>query len=170
MPALLSCLSAFDARDVNAADAPFLARLYASTRPDLIGNGDANPAFADALVAMHQRMQAADYLSRFPQARYLLLHAHGEPVGRIVTSHAARCLHLVDIALLPQARGKGIGSAAVRALQHWATRHDAALTLTVQAANTGARRLYQRLGFEGDSMAGRLRWTPPDFISSEQDL
>lgn len=156
-------LHAFGARPPETADAPFLARLYASTRLDLLGSGRADPTLAASIMSMQQRLQAADYRDRFPDAIYLILQQAGEPVARIVLDHGALALRLVDIALLPHARGRGMGSALLRALQEWAAAHRLPLTLSVHRSNPNARRLYLDLGFRierADEHADALCWQP----------
>lgn len=45
-------------------------------------------------------------------------------------------------------RGRGLGTALLDAVDHWAREHDAThVQLTVAAANGGARSLYSRVGF-----------------------
>jgi ribosomal protein S18 acetylase RimI-like enzyme len=170
---LAAYLRAFGARAVAPGDAPFLARLYASTRQDLLGSGGADPSLVASLMSMQQRLQGADYRERFPDAIYLILQDAGEPVARIVVDHGLQAVRLVDIGLLPQARGRGTGSAVLRALQRWAAEHRLALTLSVHRNNPQARRLYLGLGFRiehAGEHADELRWQParPDFICTEQ--
>ena len=144
---LLSTLAPLHARHAGPADAPFLARLYAATRPDLLGDGSAEPAFAAGLVAMHQRLQLADYRARFPDAEIVLLEQDGAPFARLAIDCNEERVRLVDIALLPEARGRGAGSRILRALQAWAAGAGLPLSLSVQAANPRAHRLYLALGF-----------------------
>ncbi len=143
LPGLLQPLRA---RAPHDGDAGFLARLYASTRMDL-HSVTADPAFVASLVAMQQRLQAAGYRQQVPDARYLLLEQDGAPCGRIVVDAGAGALRLVDIALLPERRGQGLGSHILRALQGCAAHHAVPLTLAVHHANPQARRLYATLGF-----------------------
>lgn len=156
-------LHAFGARAPRSADAPFLARLYASTRLDLLGSGRADPTLAASIMSMQQRLQGADYRERFPDAIYLVLQEGGEPVARIVVDQGPLALRLVDIALLPPARGRGMGSAVLRALQQWAAAHRLPLTLSVHRTNPNARRLYLNLGFRiehAGEHAEALSWQP----------
>jgi ribosomal protein S18 acetylase RimI-like enzyme len=55
-----------------------------------------------------------------------------------------------DVHVTPTARGAGLGSALVETLAELGREHGhAKLTLEVSATNTGAIRLYRRLGFAG---------------------
>ncbi|MEG1329757.1 MAG: GNAT family N-acetyltransferase, partial [Janthinobacterium sp.] len=70
----------------------------------------------------------------------------------------------VDIAILPDEQGRGAGSAVLRGLQALAGAQRLALTLAVNRANTGARRLYRRLGFRPDAedaLQEQLAWRAP---------
>ena len=161
-------LAPFHARASREDDAPFLARLYASTRADLLGDGSADPAFAAALIAMQQRLQLADYRARFPAAEILLLAQDGAPYARIVVDSNAARVRLVDIAVLPEARGHGAGSRILRALQAHAASLSLPLCLSVHRGNAGARRLYLALGFVPDdagamenTAAEALQWRAP---------
>jgi ribosomal protein S18 acetylase RimI-like enzyme len=138
------------ARPPGDGDADFLARLYASTRMDL-HSVTADPGFVASLIAMQQRFQAAGYRNDFPDASYLLLEREGGPCGRIVVDAGLHALRLVDIALLPDARGQGLGSHILRALQLCAERAGLPLTLSVHHSNPQARRLYLALGFQSSS-------------------
>jgi GNAT superfamily N-acetyltransferase len=132
------------------SDADFLAHLYASTRTDL-ASCTADPALVASLIAMQQRLQGADYHQRFPDAVHLVLEQRGVRCGRLVLDARSDGIRLVDIALLPQARGDGLGRHILTALQRWAASRASPLTLAVHHANARARRLYLSLGFQSHS-------------------
>lgn len=158
---LAAHLDVFRARPPGPDDEPFLARLYASTRPDLAGNGSADPALLASLMAMQQRLQARDYRQRWPRAETLLLSRGGAPQARIVVDTDAQRIRLIDIAVLPEARGGGLGSALLRLLQQWAALQGLPLDLAVHHGNERARRLYLALGFglvQHGAAADELRW------------
>jgi ribosomal protein S18 acetylase RimI-like enzyme len=159
-PNLSDYLDAFHPRAPNDADAVFLARLYASTRSDL-HSITADPAFVASIIEMQQRLQAAGYRQAFPGAEYLVLAWQGAPIGRIVVDISERELLLVDIAILPELRGQGLGSRILRALQQCAAGRALALALSVHHSNPQARRLYLALGFEPGArgeLSERMIW------------
>lgn len=57
-------------------------------------------------------------------------------------------IHINNVAILPELRGRGIGTALMRRVMEEARRLGAKrATLEVRASNEGARKLYERLGF-----------------------
>lgn len=156
-------LGRFGARVPLPADADFLAALYASTRPDLLGKGGADPELVASLMGMQRRLQGADYARRFPGAITLLLHLGVEPAARIVVYQTAQSVRLVDLAVAPALRGRGMGTGILRSLQHWAQLHALPLQLAVSHGNAGAQRLYRSLGFvveRADTQSAQLVWLP----------
>lgn len=63
-------------------------------------------------------------------------------------------LHIVELQLLPEMQGKGIGSAVVRHLIQHGAGLGLPVTLSVVPANPRAQRLYERLGFEVTGVEG----------------
>ena len=148
-------------RDAEAADEAFLAALYRSTRSDLLAML-ADPRYVDGIIAMQRQAQVLGYRTRYPDARYQVLELDGEPAGRLVTADLDDALRVVDIAVMPWARGRGVASDTVRRLQDQAGRQGRAMTLAVRADNRVARRLYAALGFadeeDGDAVVIQMRW------------
>ena len=81
----------------------------------------------------------------FPAAASHIVEVDGTAAGWAVVAPTPHGLHLVDIMVLPELRGKGIGSAAIEAVA--ATSPGNAVRLEVNPMNHGAIRLYERLGF-----------------------
>ncbi|MFN3790197.1 N-acetyltransferase family protein [Massilia sp.] len=155
-------LAALRIRPALPLDEAFFLALYRSTRDDLLGLL-ADPRYVDGIIAMQQQMQVAGYRSSYPDALYQVLELDGDPVGRLVTAGVPGALRVVDIAVMPQARGRGVAGEALRRLQEQAAREGRELTLAVRTDNHGARRLYAALGFTVEAEeAGRLqlRWRP----------
>jgi ribosomal protein S18 acetylase RimI-like enzyme len=120
-----------------------------------------------AFLRMQGEAQDADYRRKWPDARYLVVEVDGEPVGRLyrrdIVDEDPPELRLMDIALLPQWRNRGIGSALLDALLAEATARGLTVTLHVERWNP-ARTLYERLGFVDrgeDDVYGRMEWCPP---------
>ena len=150
-------------RPADPSDEPFFAELYRSTRDDL-RMLVADPRYIDGMIDMQRNAQVAGYRARYPEAAYEVLELDGVAAGRLVTAAVDGALRVVDIAVMPCARGRGVASETLRRVQHLAAREGRDVTLGVGMHNHGARRLYAALGFVPEGEEGvslQLRWTMP---------
>lgn len=153
-------LATLHIRPAQPSDEAFFLALYRSTRDDLLGLL-ADPRYVEGIIAMQQQMQVAGYRSSYPEAAYEVLELGGVPVGRLVTASVPGAVRVVDIAVMPQARGQGVAGEALRRLQRQAAPDGRDVTLAVRTDNPGARRLYAALGFTletEDAVRLELRW------------
>lgn len=129
-------------------DLPFLRALYASTREaEFAATGMPRPQ-VDALLGQQFEAQHAHYRRQFTGAEFdLVLDRAGEPIGRLYLDERDDELRVIDIALLPGSRGRGIGGAILRDVLDRARRAGKAVRVHVERTNA-ALRLYLRLGFE----------------------
>lgn len=95
----------------------------------------------------------ADTLTNPPRIHVLLAELDGRPVGYAAyfwaysTFLARPTLYLEDIFVLPEARGRGVGRALIRALARQALRHDCGrMEWLVLAWNRPAIAFYEGLG------------------------
>ena len=127
-------------------DGDFLASLYGSTRrPELTGLGWSQTE-VDDFIRMQFAAQASHFRRAFPRAAYSVICVKGERAGRLVVDRPGREVIIVDLSLLPEFRGKGIGGGLVRRLLDEA---DAA-RLPVRChvlRGSDARRFWERAGF-----------------------
>jgi [ribosomal protein S18]-alanine N-acetyltransferase len=72
----------------------------------------------------------------------------GEIVGYVICARYDEAYHVMDIAVDPDHRREGIGSALIEAVVERAGA-DANYTLEVRVSNLGAIALYERYGFRG---------------------
>ena len=72
----------------------------------------------------------------------------GEVVGYIDFWEVGPELHLINIAVRPELRRQGIGSAMMEFLLRYAQRKAFEIYLDVRASNAGAIALYERFGFK----------------------
>ncbi|GIT78838.1 hypothetical protein LLS1_05070 [Leifsonia sp. LS1] len=129
-------------RAATPADDPFLRHLFLdSRRAEFTGLPESQ---LDPLLAMQYRAHAADRRARHPRAETFVITSADEPVGSVTVDRDGGRMHLVDIAVLSAHRGRGIASEILGELVR-TTEHA---TLTVWRLNTGARRLYERFGFQ----------------------
>ncbi len=97
-------------RRITEADLPFLARVYASTRAEELAvvttMTDAQKA---AFLAAQFQLQHAHYQKYYPEADWLVTMRDGEDVGRLYIERWPSQHRIIDIAFLPEHRGKGYG-------------------------------------------------------------
>jgi GNAT superfamily N-acetyltransferase len=149
-------------RPVGPGDEPFLYLVYASTRADELALVDWDEAQKDAFVRMQFTAQHRYYHEQFPDAAYQIILVDGQPGGRLYVERAVDEVLIVDIALLPEYRGRGIGTHLLHALQAEAALAGKPLRIHVERFNP-ALRLYARLGFRMIADRGVylfLEWAP----------
>ena len=150
-------------RPERAEDRDFRYQLFCDSR---------QPEFALLLapdvfqqVMAHQfHAQTTSYQAQFPQARFDIIELAGRPIGRIVVDRPGDHLHIIDQAIIPGLRSRGVGSAIMHALMDEAGRAGLPVQLEVADANDPSLRLYLRLGFvtiETVPLYMRLEWRAP---------
>jgi ribosomal protein S18 acetylase RimI-like enzyme len=133
-------------RPVTDADEDLLYRIYVSTRTAELAEVPWNEAQKDALLRMQFHAQHVHYQRHYRDAEFLLVLRDDQPIGRMYLARRPGELRLVDIALLPEHRGAGVGSYLMRELIAEAEDSGAVVTMHLEAQNP-ALRLCQRLGF-----------------------
>jgi ribosomal protein S18 acetylase RimI-like enzyme len=109
----------------------------------------------DQVIVQQFRSQMAGYAAQFPDAVSLIVTRDGSAIGRLLLHCASERWHIIDIALLPDDCGRGLGSEIFDALEASARQRGiAALTLTVLSSNSAAHRFYLRRGFAEIGEAG----------------
>lgn len=149
-------------REPNPSDEAFLYELYCSTRIDEIAGLGWGAAQQQAFFKLQFAAQRQHYALAYQNAEHGIVLVDGRPVGRILVFRTDKEFVLVDIALLPDHRGSGIGTALIQGLLDQATQSGAQVVLHVDKQNR-ARRLYQRLGFEtigDDGVYFKMKWSP----------
>lgn len=133
-------------RPQEPGDEAFLAALYASTRvPDFAHLPWSSERKQEFLLSQF-RLQSAHYRMHYPGAELWIILQTLRPIGRICTHRGPSGIRLMDIALLPRYRNRGIGGQCLRDLLADAALAGQGVTAHV-AQDNPARRLYERLGF-----------------------
>ncbi|WP_281890464.1 GNAT family N-acetyltransferase [Paenibacillus sp. YYML68] len=133
--------------EAGSEHASFLFELYASTRGDDFTPLGLPKGELAALLRMQYEAQRSFYDSNYADAEHRVITHEGEPIGRMLVSREEEWLVLVDIALLPAFRRRGIGGMLLKRLQTDASKHGLGIQLHVRVGNP-ARSLYERYGFE----------------------
>jgi ribosomal protein S18 acetylase RimI-like enzyme len=145
-------------------DRAFRFDLFCRSRPPEWAQMRFEPELLATLMESQFRAQAESYRGQFPQARFDIVLLGDAPVDRIVVDRTGDRLHVVDLAILPAWRGRGIGTALLHALMKEAEAGGMPVCLGVAVGNDLALRLYRRLGFsvvaETPAQLG-LEWRGP---------
>lgn len=143
-------------------DREFLFSVYASTREDELAATDWSPQQKTEFCRQQFEAQDAHYRAHYPGASYHLILENGLSVGRLYVDRWSREIRIMEITLLPAARGRGIGSALLRELQNEARGAGKLLSIHVERFNP-ALTLYERLEFtlaEDKGVYLLLHWHP----------
>jgi ribosomal protein S18 acetylase RimI-like enzyme len=100
----------------------------------------------DAFLRAQFEAQDAWWHENYAQASFDVVVVDGEPTGRLYVHRGDREIRIVDVALLPEKRGNGVGSSLLRDLIAEADAAGKSVTIHVERMNP-ALRLYERLGF-----------------------
>jgi ribosomal protein S18 acetylase RimI-like enzyme len=135
-----------DLRPVTPDDRDFLLRVYASTREEELRLVDWSAEQKEAFVRQQFEVQDAYYREHYHPVTFDVIEVDGVPAGRLYVARWDEEIRIIDIALLPEHRGRGIGTALLTALLDEAAEAGKRLSIHVEL-NNPARRLYDRLGF-----------------------
>jgi ribosomal protein S18 acetylase RimI-like enzyme len=133
-------------RVVEPADMPFLEAVYASTRAEELAQTDWSAEQKAAFCRQQFLAQDAHYRQHYPTAEFSVIEVGGERVGRLYVARWEKEIRIMDIAVLPEFRRKGMGTKFLRELQEEAKAAGKALSIHVEKFNR-ALGLYERLGF-----------------------
>src|SRR5436190_9449107 len=92
------------------ADQAFLEKVYASTRMEELAVTDWSDKQKAEFCRMQFLAQADHYRKHYPTAEYSVIERDGIAVGRLYVDRWTKEIRIMDIALLPEHRAKGIGS------------------------------------------------------------
>jgi ribosomal protein S18 acetylase RimI-like enzyme len=145
-----------DLRPATADDRAFLLEVYGSTRAVELDRVPWAEGQREAFLAMQFDAQDSQYREHNPQGSFDVIEVDGRPAGRLYVDRRPADIRIVDIALLPQFRGTGIGTRLIGRLLEEGAASRRPVTIHVEVHNPAAR-LYQRLGFTEVSERGVYR-------------
>jgi len=133
-------------RPARAEDHEFLYRLFYLTQEDRLHLFYLSQEAKAQLIALIFAGFECHYQTLAPTADDRLVLLDDEPIGRMIILQLREEIRLADLALLPQRRKRGIGSALIGELQTESVMTKRPLRLQVSKYDR-VLRLYQRLGF-----------------------
>ncbi len=151
-------------RPAGDADRAFLRAVYASTREDELARTDWPDAQKEAFVTQQFEAQDHHYRTHYTGASYHVILMGNAPAGRLYVARWSEEIRIMDIALLPDFRSRGIGTALIGDLIAEGRRCAKRVSIHVEMFNP-AQTLYLRLGFKPVQETGVYRlmeWSPSD--------
>lgn len=139
-------LNSISLHPAAASDEAFLFELYRDARAGEMADWGWNDVQQQAFLSMQFRARNLSY-SAYPNTEHSIILNADQPIGRMLVSRKDDEIRLVDIALLAEARGQGVGAKLLAELLAQAAHEAMPVRLHVEK-NNPALRLYQRLGFQ----------------------
>jgi GNAT superfamily N-acetyltransferase len=149
-------------RPATEDDEEFLKQLYASTRLSELADYGWDDRKQQAFLDLQFRAQREQYRFAYPSAASLIVLLNHRPIGRLLVNRGKLEITLVDIVLLTEHRGAGIGTRLLTGLLKEAAAAGKPVRLHAFRSSPTLK-LYQRLGF---TMAGddgaylEMLWVP----------
>jgi ribosomal protein S18 acetylase RimI-like enzyme len=140
-------------RPIRDEDREFLCRVYASTRLDEMAITGWSQSRVEAFLAMQFTLQHTQYMQNYPGASFTVILVDAIPAGRLYVDRKDGSMRVIDIALMPEFRGRGVGRRIMRELLREADAKGLAADLHVEM-NNPAREFYKSLGFREKELRG----------------
>lgn len=152
-------------RKATAGDRDFLFRVYAASRAEEMAQLiDWDEGQREQFLRFQFEAQDRHYRDHYPAARFYVVLRYGDSIGRLYLDWQPRELRIMDIAMLPAWRSRGIGRRLMEDAMTAARERGAFVSLHVERDNP-ARQLYLRLGFRDIEEVGfyiLMHWHPED--------
>jgi ribosomal protein S18 acetylase RimI-like enzyme len=158
----LTAVSTLALRPMTAADVEFSFAVFASTREEEASHLPLDEAGKQQFLRSQFELQHTDYQANYPRADYQIVERDGIPIGRLYVDRQLDQILIVDIAVLPEYRGAGIGTVLMSEILNESRQTGKPVRLHVELFNP-AMRWYERLGFreiENVSVYALMEWLP----------
>ena len=147
-------------RPVAPDDGLLLYKLYASTRAFELSFVPWSDSQKEAFLTAQLSAQQRHYQDYYPGSEHKIILSDEEPIGRLYVARETDEIKILDITILPERRGAGIGTPIIKGLMQEAESLDVPLTIYVETHNPSGR-LFDRLGFvpkENDGLNILFEW------------
>lgn len=141
-------------RVVADDDAAFLLEVYASTRADEMSMVPWSDEQKTAFLRFQFDQQHSFYYEQFPNASYDIILEDEQPIGRLYVRRDEKEIRILDIAVLPEHRNRGVGTSLIRILLAEGSETNKPVAIWLEQSNPSMR-LFERLGFskiQGDGV------------------
>lgn len=147
---------------VSDVHMPFLLQVYASMREEEMRLTGWHERQVADFLNMQFNLQHQHYVKYYPNAQMDVILVNGQPAGRLYVERTSKEIRIMDICLLPDFRGRGIGYHYMRQLMDEGQEKSLIVSLHVEK-NNPSKRFYDRLGFtiaEDRDVYWFMEWQP----------
>ena len=137
----------YQSRAITSDDHPFLVSLYGSTREDELSQAENLSADQKAAFIQMQFLAQSNFIKeKYPDASYDLILDDEVPIGRRYLDRQEEVIHVIDITLTPERRGKGLGTILMKEILEEAREKKLVVTLYLQKTER-CWNFFERMGF-----------------------
>ena len=140
----------------------FIYQLFRTLKVEELNALDWPRQFFDLILPMQFKAHESHYRNNFPDAGDFIILKDSIPVGRIIIDKSGSFIHLIEICVLPEFRGQGIGTTVITKLLKEGEILGKSVRLQV-AHNNRAIKLYEQLGFSDINCTKthhQMEWKP----------
>ena len=134
-------------KDVEDRDQEFIEKVYRSTRERELYLTNWPEEQKRSFIIMQSMAQLADYKRNYKDSSHQVIYYKKKPAGRLYLWETAREIQIIDISLLEEFRGRGIGRKILTNIIDSSREKNKMVVLHVAFGNR-AKRLYESLGFK----------------------
>ena len=151
-------------RPIIEKDLPFLLKLYRSTREEELNLAPWTESEKAQFINQQFQAQHQYYQEYYGDAWFDIIVINHQKVGRLYLEVRDDEFRIIDIAILPEFRGKGWGTKILEEIISLANENDKGIGIHVEK-NNPAMNLYLRLGFQNVEDKGVyqfMMWNPKE--------
>lgn len=134
-------------KNVEEKDLPLIEQLYRNTREKELTLTNWPEAQKQRFITMQSMARLAEYKKSFPHTSHRIIFYQKKPAGALYLGESDHEIRVLDISLLPDFRGKGIGRNILTDLLFSAAQKNKSVSLHV-LCDSPAKKLYEDLGFK----------------------
>jgi len=152
-------------RPVVVGDQDFLIEVYAGTRAEELAMVPWTDEQRDQFIRSQFTAQQHYYAEKYPMGTHDVILSDGQRVGHTYVARLDQEIRIIDIAVIPGERNRGIGSYLIKQLLDEATRKNMITRIFVEDFNPSLS-LFKRFGFNMIEQHGfhlLMQWTPPAY-------
>lgn len=129
---------------ITRSDEAFLFALYASTRADEMALVPWSNEQKTVFLQSQFQAQHNHYLSEYPHGKFQTINSDNQKIGRLYVCDLENEIQIIDLTILPEFRGQGIGAQIITNILQTA---EKPVQIYLESFNRSIN-LFTRLGFQ----------------------